>query len=182
MTENTSMAISLGIFGATATYLFAAYGGDLSLWAAFVSWACFFHSGGGLRSLKLTTACTIFGCVLGWLTMLMMTGASFGLRFSPPVWASMCVLVSAPIAVFAGRLNALSVVPTTMSALACVAAFANLKGVDMSDAVGSSNLLSLSLAHNALFNIVLSMLIGVGFGVATERMAMLFSTSEIQPT
>ena len=69
MSENSAMAISLGILGSLATFLFASYGGGLSLWAAFVAWACFFHSGGGIAAAKLTIASTIFGCLLGWLIL-----------------------------------------------------------------------------------------------------------------
>ena len=173
MSENSAMAISLGVFGSLSTYLFAAYGGSLSLWAAFVAWACFFHSGGGVSAAKLTFASSIFGCVLGWATMLAMTGSSFGASLGMPLWGAICVAVSAPIAVLAARIQILSAVPITMSALACVSAFVLLKGSDMQDAVGSVNMLSVSIDHNALINIMLSMLIGLGFGLATERLAIL---------
>lgn len=172
MSENTAMAISLGILGSLATFLFSAYGGSLSLWAGFVAWACFFHSGGGIAAAKLTFASTIFGCVLGWLTMLAMTGASFSAVFGMPIWGAICVAVSAPIAVLAARIQILSAVPITMSALACISAFVLLKGTDMQDAVGATNMLALSIDQNALLNISLSMLIGLGFGLLTERLAM----------
>lgn len=178
MSENTAMAISLGILGSLATYLFTAYGGSLSLWAAFVAWACFFHSGGGIAAAKLTFASSLFGCVLGWLTMLAMTGTSFGASLGMPLWGAICVAISAPIAVFAARIAILEAVPITMSALACVSAFVLLKGTDMQDAVGSSNMLSMSIDQNALINITLSMLIGLAFGLMTERLAMSMMKSE----
>ena len=179
MSENSAMAISLGVFGSLSTYLFAAYGGSLSLWAAFVAWACFFHSGGGATAAKLTFASLIFGCLLGWATMLAMTGSSFGASLGMPLWSAICVAVSAPIAVLAARIPVLSAVPITMSALACISAFVLLKGVDMQDAVGSANMLSMSIDQNALVNIFLSMSIGLGFGLATERLATLIMKSEV---
>ena len=172
MSENSAMAISLGILGSLATFLFASYGGSLSLWAAFVAWACFFHSGGGIDAAKLTIASTIFGCLLGWLTMLAMTGSSFSAVFGVPLWSAICVAISAPIAVLAARIPIFSAVPITMSALACVSAFVLLKGADMQDAVGPANMLTMSVDKNALINITLSMLIGLGFGLITERLAM----------
>ena len=172
MSENTAMAISLGLFGSLSTYLFTAYGGSLSLWATFIAWACFFHSGGGATAAKLTLASSVFGCVLGWTTMLAMTGSSFGASLGMPLWGAICVAVSAPIAVLAARIPVLSAVPITMSALACISAFVLLKGADMQDAVGAANMLSMSIDQNAFINILLSMLIGLGFGLATERFAI----------
>ncbi len=165
MSQNTAMAISLSIFGALATYLFIAYGGSLSLWAAFVAWACFFHSGGGSQSAKLTIAGSLFGCALGWATMYAITGTTMAGTFGLPLWAAMCVAVSAPIAVLAGRAPMLSVVPVTMNSLACVAAFVLLKGEE-------GNLLGVTASQNAFINISISMLIGVGFGLMTERLAI----------
>lgn len=173
MSENTAMAISLGVFGSMATYLFIAYGGSLSLWAAFVAWACFFHAGGGSNAAILTTCSTLFGCFLGWATMLGITSGGLSSLFGVPLWGAICVAISAPIAVLAGRIATLAAVPITMSALACIAAFVSLKGNDMMDAAGSSNMLALSINSNALFNISISMLIGLLFGLATERFAAL---------
>ena len=171
MSENSAMAISLGVLGSLATFLFTAYGGSLSLWAGFVAWACFFHSGGGATAAKLTFASTVFGCVLGWLTMLAMTGSTFSSVLGAPFWSAICVAISAPVAVLAARIPILSAVPITMSALACISAFVLLKGADMQDAVGPTNMLAISIDQNALLNISLSMLIGLGFGLLTERLA-----------
>ena len=178
MSENSAMAISLGILGALATFLFGAYGGSLSLWAGFIAWACFFHSGGGLGAAKLTFASTIFGCVLGWLTMLAMTGSSFSAALGGPLWGAICVACSAPIGVLAARFQILSAVPITMSSLACISAFVLLKGNDMQDAVGPANMLTMSIDQNALLNISLSMLIGLGFGLLTEQLAGLLMKTE----
>ena len=180
MSENSAMAISLGVLGSLATFLFTAYGGSLSLWAGFVAWACFFHSGGGVNAAKMTFASTIFGCVLGWLTMLAMTGASFSASLGMPLWGAICVAVSAPIAVLAARVQVLSAVPITMSALACISAFVLLKGTDMQDAVGPANMLTMSIDQNALLNISISMLIGLVFGLMTERLAMSLMSNQAE--
>ena len=42
----------------------------------------------------------------------------------------------------------------------------------MQGAVGPANMLSMSIDQNAFINILLSMLIGLGFGLATERFAI----------
>ncbi|WP_141701487.1 DUF1097 domain-containing protein, partial [Methyloceanibacter marginalis] len=54
MSANTALAISVGVLGAIATWLFLGpLGGMLAIWAAFIAWGCFFHCGGkeaGLQS------------------------------------------------------------------------------------------------------------------------------------
>ena len=53
MSLNTALAISLGVLGAVATWLFLGpLGGMLAIWAAFIAWGCFYHSGGKEASLK----------------------------------------------------------------------------------------------------------------------------------
>ena len=60
---NTALAISLGVLGAVATWLFLGpLGGMLAIWAAFIAWGCYYHSGGkeaGLQSTILGTAAAI---------------------------------------------------------------------------------------------------------------------------
>ena len=41
MSLNTALAISLGVLGAVATWLFLGpLGGMLAIWAAFIAWGC----------------------------------------------------------------------------------------------------------------------------------------------
>jgi hypothetical protein len=47
MSLNTALAISLGVLGAVATWLFLGpLGGALQIWAAFIAWGCYYHCGG----------------------------------------------------------------------------------------------------------------------------------------
>lgn len=171
-----AMALALGICGAAATFGFMSFGGSLSLWAAFVAWASFFHSGGAMADIKSTALAALFGTVLGWLTMYLITGTPMGDVIGVPAWAAIVVFVSAACAVLASKMPALAVVPITMHALACVAAFVILKGA------GGEKLISASIADNALLNIGISMMIGLGCGIATAKLAGLFTSSEAQAT
>lgn len=172
MTSINSMALALAICGAIATFGFMQFGGSLSLWAAFVAWAGFFHSGGALSDFKLNGAAALFGTFLGWATMYLITGTAMGTVMSIPVWAGITVFFSAGIAVLVSKVTILAVVPVTMQALACVAAFVILKGV------GGEKLLSFSIADNALLNISISMIIGLCFGIATAKLASIFAADE----
>jgi hypothetical protein len=58
MSTNTALAISVGVFGAVATWLFLGpLGGALAIWAAFIAWGCFFHCGGKEHGLQSAILC-----------------------------------------------------------------------------------------------------------------------------
>ncbi len=62
----TALALSIGILGGIATYLFAGPAAALGLqiWAAFVAWAAYYHSGGKEASLKSNIPAHIWGAIL----------------------------------------------------------------------------------------------------------------------
>ena len=49
MSALVALALSIGLLGAVATFLFMTLG--LAIWAGFIAWACFFHSGGDDKAL-----------------------------------------------------------------------------------------------------------------------------------
>jgi len=78
MSPNTALAVSVGVLGAIATWLFLGpLGGALAIWAAFIAWGCYFHCGGkeqGLQSAILNNAA---GAVIAGLTLIV--GAAYTL-------------------------------------------------------------------------------------------------------
>ena len=66
----------------------------LSLWAAFVAWASFYHCGGKEAGLQKTIVDNIFGAVLGWLALLAISQMSLGTTLGVPLWAAICVAIS----------------------------------------------------------------------------------------
>ena len=74
MSSNTALAISVGVLGAIATWLFLGpLGGALAIWAAFIAWGCYFHCGGkeqGLQSAILNNAA---GAIIAGITLIVAT-------------------------------------------------------------------------------------------------------------
>ena len=60
MNAIVATAVSVGVLGGVATWLFLSVGSIL-IWAAFAAWACYFHSGGDQAALKSTIICNILG-------------------------------------------------------------------------------------------------------------------------
>jgi Protein of unknown function (DUF1097) len=78
-------ALSVGILGAVCTWFFLTVG-TILVWAAFVAWACFFHSGGDYAALKSTIVSNAFGSFMGWLGAMMILTIPLGPVLTPQVW------------------------------------------------------------------------------------------------
>lgn len=160
----TALAISIGVLGGVATWLFvgplAMLG--LQIWAAFVAWSAYYHSGGKETSLKTNIPAHIWGAVLGWVALLGVTtlGGSLGV----PAAAGISVGVTVIILVLGANMPALASIPSAVYGYACVAAYALLAGK-----LGA--LTSVSLVDNPLINIVVSMVIGALLGWLSDRIA-----------
>lgn len=161
----TALAISIGVLGGIATWLFvgpfAALG--LQIWAAFVAWAAYYHSGGKEAALKTNIPAHILGAIVGWAALLGTTSLAGGLGV--PVAAGICVGIGAAVMVLAANIAAFGSIPSTVYGFACVAGYALLAGK-------LGTLTSASLVDNPLINIVVSMVIGALFGWLSERIGV----------
>lgn len=165
----TALAISIGVLGGIATWLFvgplAALG--LQIWAAFVAWAAYYHSGGKEVALKTNIPAHILGAIVGWTALLGTTSLAGGLGV--PIAAGICVGIGAAVMVFAANVAAFGSIPSTVYGFACVAGYALLAGK-------LGTLTSTSLVDNPLLNIVVSMVVGALFGWLSERLGGVLAT------
>ena len=163
MSSNTALAISVGVLGAIATYLFLGpLGGALAIWAAFIAWGCYFHCGGkeqGLQSAILNNAA---GAVIGGLTLLA-AGAAIGGSLPAAVWPAICVGIGVAAMVLLANVPVFSVIPAQVYGFASVVAYTLMK-----DAGGS---LTAASMENRVVVIILSMIIGAVFGYVSEKVA-----------
>jgi hypothetical protein len=163
MSSNTALAISVGVLGAIATWLFLGpLGGALAIWAAFIAWGCFFHCGGkeqGLQSAILNNAA---GAVIAGIT-LMVASAGIGSSMPAAVWPAICVGLGVAAMVLLANVPVFSTIPAQVYGFASVAAYTLMK-----DAGGS--LMTASL-ENPMVVVILSMVIGAVFGYVSEKFA-----------
>lgn len=160
----TALALSIGILGGIATYLFvgpaAALG--LQIWAAFVAWAAYYHSGGKEASLKSNIPAHIWGALLGWVALLGINALAGSLGV--PLAAGISVAVTVIVLVLGANMPLLASIPSSVYGYACVAAYALLAGK-------LGTLASASLVDNPLINIIVSMIVGSLLGWLSERIA-----------
>ena len=154
----TALAVSIGLLGAVATYLFLTIG-TLQIWIGFIGWASFYHCGGGSAGLAKSVAANLWGVVMAFIALLLITQVNPGL---PGVlWPSLVVGVTAAILVLGAKIEALNVIPATVYGYASTAGYGLLSG---------ATLTTFNLA-NPLICVSLSLVIGGLFGIVSEKFA-----------
>jgi Protein of unknown function (DUF1097) len=160
----TALAIVIGMLGALLTWLLLGpvMGGlGLSLWAAFIAWASFFHCGGGDDGLQKSLVANIWGALMATVALgvlLPMFGGMGSLA------APLAVGVSVAIMILGAHIPALGAIPAAVYGYAATAGFALMMG-DKAQAMGTT------LSSSPLMNIVTSMILGAIFGYVSEKIA-----------
>ncbi len=159
----SALAVSIGLLAGIAVWLFLGpLGGlGLSVWAAFVAWACFYHCGGKEAGLQKTIVHNIFGAVLAWISLMVISQTGVAAQLGVPLWGGIVVAVAVFVLVMAAKLPQLSDIPASVFGFACVAALA-LAGGKLAAVTAVS-------FENPLINIIISMAIGALFGYISEK-------------
>ncbi len=164
MSTNTALAISVGVLGAIATWLFLGpLGGALAIWAAFIAWGCFFHCGGKEHGLQSAIICNAAGAIIAGITLIVATKAGLADRIGLPVWAAICVGIGVAAMVLLANIPLFAAIPAQVYGFASVVAYTLMK-----DAAGSLTAPSLD---NPIVVVILSMIVGAVFGYVSERVA-----------
>lgn len=154
----TALAVSIGLLGAVATYLFLTVG-TIQIWIGFIGWASFYHCGGGSAGLQKSVAANLWGVVMAFIALLLITQVDSGL---PGVlWPSIVVGITAAILVLGAKIEALNVIPATVYGYASTAGYGLLSGAS----------LTTMTAANPLICVSLSLVIGGLFGIVSEKFA-----------
>ncbi len=154
----TALAVSIGLLGAVATYLFLTLG-TIQIWVGFIGWASFYHCGGGTTGLRKSVAANLWGVIMAYIALLLITQVNSGL---PGVlWPSIVVGVTAAILVLGAKIEALNIIPATVYGYASTAGYGLLSGAS----------LTTMTAANPLICVSLSLVIGGLFGIVSEKLA-----------
>jgi hypothetical protein len=143
--------------------LLSPIGLGLQIWAAFIAWATFYHCGGKEAGLTKTITHTIFGAIMAYIALLLVTQVPLGATLGVPLWAAICVLVTVFILVYAAKLPTLSDIPASVLGYAAVAGLA-LAGNKLGTLTAAS-------LDNPFINIVISLIIGSVLGYISQKVA-----------
>lgn len=159
----------VGVIGAVATWAFLTFPLGLQIWAAVVGLAVFFHAGGKDAGLKTAIIGTLFGAIVAWIALVVLTVLPVGAMLGVPLGAALVVLVSIIVMVMAASLPTFAAIPVTLYGFAGVVAYALLAGK-----LGPS-LVSVSMVENPLLSVGVSMVAGAILAFAAEKTVGLVS-------
>ena len=129
----TALAVSIGLLGGVATYVFLSFGMGLQIWAAFIGWASYYHCGGQTKGLTDSIAGAVWGAV--------MAAAAFALMgvigLPGALGAAVAVAITVFIMIMGAKVPILSSIPAAVYGYASTAAL-TLLGKDELAGLGGS--------------------------------------------
>ena len=168
MSQLVGLSVSIGVLGAIATFLFLNAG--LLIWAAFLAWACFFHSGGDTTALRNTIVGNVFGAFCAWVAAVILLSVPLGDTLGLPLWAALVVGVTVLGMCLAAHIKAFSVIPASVYGYGSTFAFL----LQTASMLNTDKLMSASL-QNGFVVVALSMVIGALFGFASGKVGALLT-------
>ena len=154
----TALAVSIGALGAVATWLFLTVG-TFQIWIGFIGWASFYHCGGGVDGLRKSVGANLWGVVMAFIALLLITQVNPGLP--GVIWPSLVVGVTAAILVLGSKIPAFAVIPATVYGFASTAGYGLLSGASVT---------AVNMA-NPLICVAVSLVVGGLFGIVSEKLA-----------
>ena len=160
----TALAVSIGVLGGIATFVFLSpIGIGLQIWAAFIGWASFYHCGGKTQGLTSSILANLWGVLWGALTLIAVTGTGMADTLGLPIWAGICVAVGVALMILGAKIPVFSAIPAQVYGYAATVAFTLL-----TNAAGG---LMTPVVENPAIIVALSMVIGNVLGYISEALA-----------
>ena len=168
MSQLAALSVSIAVLG--AVWVFLALGplaGSVLVWAGFIAWGAYFHTGGDNAALQKTIAGTVYGASLACVALLLVVNNPVGLpaAVAAPVYVGVTVF----FLVIVASINLLSVVPNNVYGYAATVAYA-LQTPTANGAGPLASLTSASLANPVLL-LSLSFVFGAVFGMVSGKVA-----------
>ncbi len=172
MNSLTALSFSIAILAGVATFLAVGpLSGVFFIWAATISWAAYFALGGNDEAAKNTVVCSVFGVLMAWYAAVEITGISANATLGFPFMAALIVTVTVVVMCLAANIKALATIPA--SVLGYSATFAYL--LQTPDKLTKDVLLGVSWDNPCLI-ISFSLVLGVGLGIASGKLAAKWTT------
>jgi hypothetical protein len=162
MSKLTALALSIAVLGGVWAYLaLGPLAGMVLVWAGFIAWGCYFHTGGDNAALQKTIAGMVYGAVIAGIALFLVGLNPIGLpgAVGPAVYIAVTVFF---LVIVAGC-NLLSVVPANVYGYAATAAYA----LQTANA-GSVTAMNLT---NPVLLVALSTVLGAIFGMLSGKLS-----------
>ena len=167
MTSHTALSVSIGVLGGIAAALcLGPLSGMVLIWVAFITWACFFATGGDGSALQNTIVCSILGAVIAWIALLIILGIPLAGTLTLPIWAGIVIGATVLIMCLLAQVGMFSTLPASVLGYACVAGYA----LQTSNALTMDALTSAGF-DNALIVVGVSLIVGAVLGMISGKVA-----------
>jgi hypothetical protein len=170
MTQTFSTALVGGVMAAVSTWAFLQFPG-LLIWAAFIGWASFIHSGGAAEVLAKVICALTMGVVIAWVVGVLVLLNPLGLPI--PLIAGMLVGLATVCIVLMSTTKLLSIAPAVFYGFAASFAFLTLKP----DTFSLTAMTSFSL-ENVVPVVGLSLISGALFGLGHTSLAAMLTSEK----
>lgn len=164
-------SLSLSIAALGAIWAFLALGplsGYVLVWAGFIAWGTFFHSGADNNALSKTIVGTSYGALIGWIALLIIV--NLPVPALGVVWPAIVVGVTVFFLVMVASIKVLSVVPANVYGYAAIVGY-SLHQPSTPPSTGPLQNLTAASFANPLILLIVSLVIGALFGFASSKLA-----------
>ena len=170
MPQLVALSLSIAVLGAIWAFLaLGPLAGFVLVWAGFIAWGCFFHSGGDTAALQKTIAGTAYGAVVAWIALLIIVNVP--VPALGPVWAPLVVGVTVFFLGIVASVDLLSVVPANVYGYASTVAYSLSVPTDGDAGTGPLANLVTPNFDNPLVLLIVSFVIGAVFGLLSGKCA-----------
>lgn len=168
MSKLTALSVSIALLGGVWAFLaLGPLAGFVLVWAGFIAWGCYFHTGGDAAALNKTIAGTIYGAVLAWVALMLIVNVSVPLP--APLWPAIVVAVTVFFLVIVASIDLLSAVPAQVYGYAATVAYS--LQTPTTDAGGPLHSLTTVGFANPLILLAVSYVIGAIFGMLSGKLS-----------
>lgn len=174
MPQLVALSLSIAVLGAIWAYLaLGLLAGYVLVWAGFIAWGCFFHTGGDQKALIKTICGNIFGIIVAWIALLLVIYAN---KSGALIVTAIIVGVTVFFLVIVAKIDQLSAVPANVYGYAATVAYSlhqpSAAGATP-DVMGTGPLQSLAAPSfaNPLVLLIVSMVLGAVFGYVSGQLA-----------
>jgi len=160
MPQLVALSVSIAVLGGIWAWVCLGTTIGLIVWAGFIGWGCFFHTGGDTKALTKTIAGNVYGAVVAWVALMIVTKVPMVPLGA--IWPALVIGVTVFFLVIVASIDPLSSVPANVYGYAATAAF----GLHVAGAsVTAANM------TNPLIAVAVSMVLGAVLGMVSGKVS-----------
>ena len=177
MPHLVALSLSIAVLGAIwALCALGPLNGYVLVWAGFIAWGCFFHTGGDDKAMVKTVVGMAYGALVAWIALLI-------IRYVPisalgVIWPAIVVGVTVFCLVIVASVEQLSAVPANVYGYAALVGY-SLHQHATATAAGPLDSLGAASFANPLVLLIVSFVIGAALGYLSGRIAKMMTKEAV---